>query len=153
MKRAEALTSLSHDHHQALALALRLRRSGPETAAADRGELLRFWENQERHFELEEEILLPALEKHAGAGQPLADRTRTEHQEIRRRIGSIADEDVADAATLVEFGELLNSHVRMEERELFPLVERSLPSEELALLAQKLDDAHPGEGDRVRFRE
>ena len=61
MKRSSELTPLSHDHHQALFVAQRLRRADHEAEAAV--ELLKFWEEYgRRHFEVEEGVrLAPSL--------------------------------------------------------------------------------------------
>lgn len=39
-----------------------------------------------------------------------------------------------------ELGERLTAHVRMEEHELFPLIEQTLPASELERLARRLQD-------------
>src|SRR6185436_16880429 len=63
MKRSAALTSLSHDHHHALDVARRLRRAAPEELDAARASLLEFWEPRgRRHFEIEERVLLTAID-------------------------------------------------------------------------------------------
>jgi hemerythrin-like domain-containing protein len=51
-----------------------------------------------------------------------------------------------DASTteLNELGELLSDHVRLEERELFPLIEQALDEAQLAELAAALAEAEQG---------
>lgn len=75
MKRSEALTPLSHDHHQALVLAQRLRRADAGNAPEVRDAFLGFWrEHGQRHFREEEELLLPAYAGHGDAHHPLVLR-------------------------------------------------------------------------------
>lgn len=142
MKRSEALQPLSRDHHQALAVALSLRRADAESAGAAAASFLEFWRSHgQAHFREEEEILLPAYAAHADAGHPLVARVLIDHVEIRERAQRL--ERVApDAAPdeLNELGERLAEHVRVEERELFPLIEAALPAEAAASLAAALAD-------------
>ena len=133
MKRSDALQPLSRDHHQALAVALTLRRADAETAPAAAGAFL-------------EEILLPAYAAHADAGHPLVVRVLIDHVEIRERAQRIErGEPDAAPGELNELGERLAEHVRIEERELFPLIEAALPADAAASLAAAL--AHPEDDD------
>lgn len=70
------------------------------------------------HFALEEEVMLPAL-CHAGE-TALARRTSEEHALLRAYLAR----SVEDGRALQDFAALLVSHVRFEEREVFPAVER-----------------------------
>ena len=66
MKRAEALTPLSRDHHQGLFVALRLKRADSASATEARDTFVDFWNREGRaHFRAEEEVLLPAFARHA----------------------------------------------------------------------------------------
>jgi iron-sulfur cluster repair protein YtfE (RIC family) len=134
-RRHEALIPLSHDHQQALALAFRLHHPAPpgpvtpttpaSTPESRREEALAFFAaHLVGHFEIEEEILFPALR----AGHPvgssmhgLLDDLLDDHREFRRlREALQADAEQADlAALLTSFADLLEAHVRREERELF----------------------------------
>jgi hypothetical protein len=137
VKRTPELTPLSHDHHKALFVAQRLRRADDEAAAA--AELLDYWlTHGRRHFEIEEGVLLPAWLELDPAAQPaLAARLAAEHLSIRtfvRRAGAGG----LDLAGLAEAGRLLAEHVRFEERELFPLIERGLEPTALAALGVEI---------------
>ena len=147
MKRSDALQPLSRDHHQALAVALTLRRADAETAPAAAGAFLEFWRSHgQAHFREEEEILLPAYAAHADAGHPLVVRVLIDHEEIRERAQRIErGEPDAAPGELNELGERLAEHVRIEERELFPLIEAALPADAAASLAAAL--AHPEDDD------
>jgi mannose-6-phosphate isomerase-like protein (cupin superfamily) len=122
MKRDAALVPISHDHHRALVQARRLRERG----LAEAPSFLRFFASETaRHFREEEELVFPLLY----ADEPEALReVLLQHHRLRvlaRRLGD--GEDVtAELATLLE------SHIRLEERELFELVQRSAPDDALA---------------------
>ena len=139
MKRAPALICLSRDHHRALSVAQRLRRATAATQTAVRDETLRFWRRDGReHFRLEEEVLLPAYAAHGDAHHPLVARALCDHVAIRRRIDDLAGDASAPLASLHELGVMLAEHVRLEERELFVLIEQTLPPEDLAAVGAAL---------------
>ena len=142
MIRQPALQPLSRDHHQALAIALKLARSDVDTAAEAQAAFLRYWLAHGRdHFRAEEEILLPAFAGHADPHDPLVARVLLEHLLIRRFVARIERELDEPLWRLRELGALVSDHVRLEERELFPLVEERLPPDELAWLGAALEGA------------
>ena len=79
MKRSPALTPLSRDHHVALEAALRLSRADAASLDDARERFRDFFEaHGRRHFEIEEEIPLPALaddEQLAAMGRRCAPST------------------------------------------------------------------------------
>ncbi len=142
MKRSDALAPLSREHHVALEVALRLRRADTGDAAAARDGFLEFFASDgEAHFRAEEEILLPAVADVLPAEDPDVARVLDEHAEIRRRATELARDADPPARDLVALGDLLNGHVRHEERVLFPRIEAALGDADLALLAARLDEA------------
>ncbi len=54
------------------------------------------------------------------------------------------------AAWVLELGRLLNDHIRWEERELFPLIERSASAEQLRNLTQETERLEQGRARKVR---
>ncbi len=129
MRRDPRLHGLSSDHHHALVLARSLSRrlaQGP----ADR-ELIervrgRFEAELRPHFEIEQEVLLPALSA-AGFGAQ-CDRIWREHAQLRDQLEAAGH---GDGEALGNFATLLTAHVRFEERELFPACEAALADEVL----------------------
>ena len=144
MKRSEALTPLSRDHHHALEAARRLRRaSGAELDDAV-ASFHRFWEEHGRdHFAVEEDLLLPVISDADVEWRAAAQRVRDEHRAIRRRVPGLWSGTAAErVATAHELGGLLHDHVRFEERSLFGMLEDRLDEAALAAL-----------GDAIRERE
>ncbi len=128
MKRSPALQALSREHHTALVLAKACASAAAskdaEKIAAQCARVKRVFEQElEPHFRLEEEQLLPRM--HAAGEMALVERTLQEHSDLRALATSIGLG--GDAETLPAFAELLASHVRFEERELFETAERLLP--------------------------
>ena len=135
MKRLQRLIPLSNDHHHALVEARRLRSAAdqddPSRAAAA---FVRFFRSSSvPHFREEEEALFPLLidveEARALLVQALLD-----HQHMHALVAALeAGRDLR--ATMRELGERLEAHVRLEERQVFPLIERLAASELVGALA------------------
>lgn len=142
MKRHPALVTLSHDHQHALAVALRLRRATATSAAEATAAFLAYWEAEgRRHFHLEEEELLPAYAAYGDPRHPAISQMLVDHMTIRRDAARAAAG--APLETLRSLGERLTDHVRLEEREVFVLVEQALPERELGVLAARLRELDP----------
>jgi hypothetical protein len=149
MKRDAALASLSRDHHQALVVALKLRRAAAPTADEARAALAAYWPVHGRgHFRLEEEVMLPAYAGHGDPHHPLVARALCDHVAIRHRADVVLGDSDSTLADLHELGGLIAAHVRLEERELFPLIERAMPLAQLAALAAALEQAEGVPADR-----
>jgi hemerythrin-like domain-containing protein len=142
MKRSAALASLSRDHHQALVVAQTLRRATDATAAEARETFLAYWTRHGRvHFRLEEELLFPAYAGYGDPHDPLVLRALGEHAMIRHRAAALAATPSHAPDALQELGTELVAHVRLEERKVFPLIERVMPQRDLRTLARRLEDA------------
>lgn len=147
MKRHPDLVELSDDHHQGLVNALRLKKAasggGADPAEAARN-FLGFWqEDTSVHFRKEEEVLMPVVARHGGdllEAEPVAEML-VQHARIRGLAMQIRDEvgrDDVQPNTLRELGEQLEDHIRLEEREVFPLIEEALPETALNDIAARL---------------
>ena len=128
MKRHPALQPLSRDHHVALGVALRLRRATAGDATAARDAFLAFWrEDGARHFRVEEDVLLPAFAIHADPDAECVARMLMDHVRIRAAARRLEEPGDPPVEALHELGTMLEGHVRLEEREVFPLIEDALP--------------------------
>jgi hypothetical protein len=164
-RRHEALIPLSHDHRDALALAFRLHHPAPpgpvtpttpaSTPASRRAETLAFFQSKlEPHFAIEEEVLFPALLRGTGVGagrwHETVERLLDEHgrmRELYRAIEAAEKGPVLDRA-LTDFADLLESHVRTEERSLFATFPGDLPAAEVAALRSEIHHRRPPDGTR-----
>lgn len=139
MKRERALQSLSRDHHQALVVAQKLRRESDP--AVSRELFLDFWSDHgAKHFRIEEEVLLPAWAESGSVDESAVAEMLFDHLWIRtaaRRLGRRAPA----TEQLVELGARLAAHVRLEERRIFPAIERALSQPQLAALATAVTEA------------
>jgi hypothetical protein len=142
MKRNAALASLSRDHHQALVVAQRLSRANAQTAGDARQAFVRYWlAHGRRHFRLEEEVLLPAYAAHGNPHHPVVLRVLGDHVAIRHHAAALAGAGELPLDAIHEVGARLAAHVRFEERELFPMIERAMPPTDLVAVARELERA------------
>ncbi len=152
MKRHPSLRPFSDDHHQGLVNARQLRKaaSGEEAnSAATARKFLEFWQRDTSlHFRKEEEVLLPVLARYGGdlGGHPIVQML-TQHARIRGLAMQLSD-DLKQGKIredkLRNLGEQLEAHIRLEEREVFPLIEETLPERALQEIFLRLEVIAPG---------
>jgi hemerythrin-like domain-containing protein/quercetin dioxygenase-like cupin family protein len=140
MKRHAALIPLSHDHHRALVEARRLRRAaaGPAPVATAESFLRFFADVTVHHFREEEELVFPSVADCEEARELLV-QALLEHQRLHAlaaRLQQQLEGGESVAGLMRQLGELLGAHVRLEERRLFPLIEKLLPEAALTEPAQ-----------------
>lgn len=160
MKRDPALHPLSQHHHFALIQAWEMRRAVEAPAArrpaalrAAAQKFIKFWARTGReHFREEEEILLPAYARHVRLDQDrevmcmLADHAeiRAHVQELEKILASDSDDALAGLQDLVaKLARRLHDHVRLEENEIFPRIEKALGPEGLRATGKGLTRLHP----------
>jgi quercetin dioxygenase-like cupin family protein len=135
MKRHASLIPLSHDHHRALVAARRLCR-GADSAEPTReaAAFLSFFATETvPHFREEEELLFPHVANRDEAHELIVEAL-LEHQRLHAfawQLTALVGNGRADPVVMRAFGGLLEAHVRREEQELFPLIERLLADDAL----------------------
>jgi hemerythrin-like domain-containing protein len=134
VKRVLELRDLSDDHHTGLVLARRCRQAGrPDSTSSPEAaweEVLEaFSSHLEPHFQIEEQHLLPGLDAIGEAS--LATRIREDHSALR----TLRESEAVSRALLDRFGELLESHIRFEERQVFERTQHRLPAHTLTDIA------------------
>jgi iron-sulfur cluster repair protein YtfE (RIC family) len=131
-KRHPSLLPLSHDHHHGLALALRCRKQalgqikpmGAEGLRQRARELFHLYATKlDSHFRAEEEILFPEMRMKVPDSEQLIDELMHDHETIRRTVPRLKG-GTALGKLIFDLGDLLERHIRREERELFPLFEQ-----------------------------
>ncbi|PAV31053.1 hypothetical protein CIL05_03520 [Virgibacillus profundi] len=143
MKRHESLQPLSRHHMIGLHVALKLKRAGKEESRLTIEEIIQdtmdFWNpDGQNHFREEEEILLPAYAQYAEIEQPEIIEMLLEHVKIRSKIEGVLKSKEINIELMHEVGSLLESHIRKEERVIFPMIEKVLPEDKLVELAPYL---------------
>jgi hemerythrin-like domain-containing protein len=122
--------------------ALRLRRAATDGDASARlaaaRDFVEFVRNEERvHLRDEEEELFPLLLRHVRSQPALLREARVQQMQLEgfaRKLDSAVAAGVVDRETLRAVGGLLDAHIRLEERQLFPLIEELVPDDELRRL-------------------
>jgi len=143
VKRDTALRDLSSDHHTGLVQRIRKQTAptGPAAKARWKEVVDRFDAELKPHFRKEERGLLPALRSIGESA--LVAGTLPEHQAMRSRVATGRPE------YLLLFAQLLDDHIRFEEKEVFEMAQRRLPAEQLATLAASREAASPGAARRT----
>lgn len=133
-RRDPSLIPLSHDHHHGLVRVFEIRQAlrRDEDLLAQIDRTLGFHRDDlTPHFRAEEEAVIPALlAATADAATAAAlDRLAGEHRRLNEMVAALAEHTEGDspdapasvAEALAAFADLLESHIRFEERELFPI--------------------------------
>jgi len=155
MKRHPSLHPLSQHHHFALIQALGMRRAaeapaGKRAAAVEREaeKFVRFWHKTGQvHFREEEEVLLPAYARHTRLDRDAeVMHILADHAEIRAAVLDFEQRLAAKVPIAAEemgrLGKLLHDHVRLEENEVFPRIEKTLGEEQLNAMGRGLTRLH-----------
>jgi iron-sulfur cluster repair protein YtfE (RIC family) len=134
-RRNESLIPLSREHHYGLLVCLRIHR-GLESHQADlrwlseRAEkAVRFFESDlKTHFEVEEKFVFPAMSGIQEATSTIEDLVG-EHRSLAKLVAELSEERGPKLAILLgKFAQVLEAHIRKEERILFPCYELNISS-------------------------
>ncbi len=155
MKRHPSLHPLSQHHHFALIQALEMRRAAEapaekRAAAVERqaAKFVRFWHKTGHvHFREEEEVLLPAYARHTRLDQDAGVmRILADHAEIRAAVQDfeqrLESKKLVNAEDMAHLAKLLHDHVRLEENEVFPRIEKILGEKNLNAMGRGLKRLH-----------
>lgn len=139
MKRHESIVTLSKDHHFGLLFCWKIRQGVKRQVPPDRilPYIEYFWSNHlQPHFEAEETLPFAAVQ------DDLVDRAIADHKHIEQLVKTITSVEPVVLAQLNTLADALDSHIRFEERVLFPHLEKALSSEKLAWLGAQLQQIH-----------
>jgi len=128
LKRSKELAPLSREHHDGLLFAWKIKQGlANGTPIETLCNYARwFWINHIKpHFRDEEKVLVKFLPQ----DNALVQQMFKEHAQIRDLIISLDKEP--DSNSLQLLAEVINNHIRFEERQLFGYAEENLSSEQL----------------------
>lgn len=145
IERHESLKPLSRHHMVGLHLGLKLRRAGTKKSTLTPEEIQQetqaFWQpGGQTHFREEEEILLPVYAQYGNIEEPMIIEMLLEHVKIRSLMKQTVEADIPNIEVMHELGELLEQHIRKEERMIFPMIEKALPEDILQEMAPYLHE-------------
>lgn len=140
MKRHESLTPLSREHHGALILAQLVKRGAPvykglPTTIDDKIDYAvnYYQQHLKKHFD-QEEAMLQQVRGAAISIDAMAEEIIAEHTMLQGLFLELKDAADAEAALNV-LGNELDVHIRKEERQLFPLIQKHCTEATLKELA------------------
>lgn len=147
IKRSESIVKLSREHHFGLLFGWKIRQGLKNNTAPDRivSYAKYFWKHHlQPHFREEEEILF------IPSDDSLVMRAKKEHILIHQYIETLSlIQDIPLREQLHQLVDQLDKHIRFEERELFPHLEKILMPDQLELIGKQLKEASgPEEEDR-----
>lgn len=135
LKRVEELRYLSHDHHHGLLLCWKIKTGFAKNIEIERIKKYCDWfftHYLKAHFEVEEAVVFSVL----GENHPDVKRAKDEHQ----KLISLFESPINVKQNLEEIKELLNTHIRFEERELFPMIQEKATLEQLQKIKEADDE-------------
>ena len=124
MKRHEALVQLSRDHHFGLLLCWKLKEGLKKDISVERMSkyiVLFYEQNLKPHFAEEEETIFLIL----GNSHPLIEEAISQHRELEKMIS----DGFETPEQIQTFRDLLELHIRTEERQIFPEIENTATEE------------------------
>ncbi|OSZ78016.1 hypothetical protein CAP35_07025 [Chitinophagaceae bacterium IBVUCB1] len=139
IKRSAELVPLSRDHHNGLLLCWKIRQGINKGIDTDRIAAYTshvFDTELAPHFELEEQVLfslIPEDEKFK--------RAANEHFQLKEIVLTLRHHK-ATTDTLLSFANLLESHIRYEERDLFNYIERHIQTVQLRIAGEMIEHAY-----------
>jgi iron-sulfur cluster repair protein YtfE (RIC family) len=133
---ASATNLLKQDHRTVEKLFMEFE-SSADAAIAEK-----ICEELDVHTDIEERVVYAALRGEVSGGKQMADHAEKEHAEARQLIGRIRRTQNAEhLADLVrELKHAVEEHVREEENEVFPKLERELDGGRMTELGQALEE-------------
>ena len=141
IKRRAELIQLSKDHHLSLLFCWKIRQGLKMNISPDRIKpyVKYFWQHHMQPHFLEEEEFLFVL-----VNDKKIEKALQEHKQISDLIQKTMIPDQKGVLTLLlHLTDVVEAHVRYEERELFPYLELQLDSTQLTRLAQQLNAKPP----------
>lgn len=136
IKRHQALVSFSKDHHFGLLLVWKIRQGLDNAISTERicNYIQYFFkEDLAKHFKEEEEMLFSKLP----ADDSLRKQAEGEHQLIKNLVANMASKKPALPGQLAD---LLEKHIRFEERELFNHLQESMPIHDLEAITMRMSN-------------
>ncbi|HEY9176274.1 MAG TPA: hemerythrin domain-containing protein [Flavipsychrobacter sp.] len=123
IKRSSELVPLSRDHHSGLLLCWKIKTGLQKNVGTDRIAnyvVFYYQAHLKEHFRQEEEYVFPLLDK----DDPLIEKALSEHGELATLIAGLENAIPVEPTSLEKLMNLLEAHIRYEERELFPYIEQ-----------------------------
>ena len=139
IKRNPHIVKLSKDHHFSLLFCWKIRNGLKFEAEPSRIKkyIQYFWKHHiQPHFREEETILFAPVKDAA------VQKALREHEDIAKQINEINISEHISPDQLLTLADMVDNHVRYEERELFPHLEEILTEEQLESIGKQISSRH-----------
>ena len=136
MKRDASLVPLSRQHFRALVLCMRIHRKRARPSVLQREMRSLYAEDVRFHFRAEEKFLFPAARRLPQAA-PLVRELLAEHKKMRRAFAAARRRSL-QSEELARFADLLEGHIRKEERQLFEQCQKQMSEKELGEIGRSM---------------
>jgi hemerythrin-like domain-containing protein len=130
IKRSLELQTLSREHHSGLLFVWKLREGLKKGTSSERltDYVSWYWRtHMRRHLSKEEKIILPLMPKNS-----LAEKVEVEHNYIKEILHDIYTDPLRE--DFARLADVIERHIRFEERELFQYLQDHLSKDHLALI-------------------
>lgn len=138
IKRNKYILQLSKDHHFTLLFCWKIRQGLKNEVNAERIKkyVQYFWqEDMQQHFREEEEFLF------APSKDEMVQKAIADHKQIKEQIENVLKASSEEAyEQLSTLADTVDVHIRFEERELFPHLEKILSEEQLKNISEQIKD-------------
>ena len=138
IKRSKELAPLSRDHHHGLLLCWKIRngvKNHIDSNRISRYIIFSFREELSEHFRQEEEILFSLLSDE----EVLKQQALEQHGSLWEQVTKIESQQQLDTMLLLAFADTLDTHIRFEERQLFPFIEQTVDAAKLHTAGMEID--------------
>ncbi len=138
--RNEHIKKLSQQHHFSLLFCWKIRQGLKMNVAMERIRkyVQYFWQQHlQPHFREEENILFAPMKDNQ------VKRAINEHRCIKLHIEGLENSENTGRKALAKIADMVDEHVRYEERQLFPHLERKLSKEQLENIGNLIQKHHP----------
>ena len=150
MKRTAQLQPLSRQHHLGLNLSRHAKEcpNEPNAIAKHWLSITSYINEMQQHFQIEDNLIAHALQPHSRSKPEVTSVLSTldmQHKSLHALMVEVQDlpqpqsNHVITVEQVKKLATLLYDHIRFEERELFPIIERYLTAAEL----EAIYDASP----------
>ena len=141
IKRSKSLVPLSKDHHEGLLITWKIRQGQKNNISNKRiaDFVLNAFDNHlQPHFIQEEELLFTNL----SADNQMLIKAKEQHANLRKLAAEISIDKDDSGKQLELFANLLEEHIRFEERVLFQHIEQHVQPAKMEAIGAELEKIH-----------
>ena len=136
LKRSEQLKSLSREHHAGLLFSWKIKQGIGIGVSVERlKNYVNYFMNGHliAHFEKEERLLFGLVDA------PVCLQAKKEHAVLMDHMQKINHSPLINPNIFIELIDMLNNHIRFEERVVFPTLEKLLDEQTLSSIHDELE--------------